>query len=143
MSEPGRATAVQAADKPGGIAMKFLCLGYYDADTMDARPASEIEAIMDQCTPHLRAFYATGQVVVDAGLEPSAKRLRHADGKVEVADGRVADQGLLIGSATIIEARDMDDAIAVASRHPTPQVPAGAAFGWTIEIRPIHSFHQP
>ncbi len=61
----------------------------------------------------------------------------------DVADGRVADGGLLIGSATIIEARDMDDAIAVASKHPTPQVADGAAFGWTIEIRPIHSFQQP
>jgi len=37
----------------------------------------------------------------------------------------------------------MDDAIAVASKHPTHQVAAGAAFGWTIEIRPIHSFQQP
>ena len=42
--------------------MKFLCLGYYDSQTMDALPQAEIAAIMSQCGPPLEAFYGTGQV---------------------------------------------------------------------------------
>jgi hypothetical protein len=121
--------------------MKFLCLGYYDA-AMDARPAAEIDAVMSQCRPHLQAFYATGQVLMDAGLDPPAKHLRNVEGQVTVDDGSVAPHALAIGSATIIEAPDLDAAVALASKHPSSQVAAGAAFGWTIEVRPIHSFHE-
>jgi hypothetical protein len=121
--------------------MKFLCLGYYDA-TMDACPAAEIEAMMSQCRPHLQAFYATGQVLMDAGLDPLAKRLRNREGQVTIEDGAVDPHAPAIGSATIIEAPDLAAAVALASRHPSPQVAAGAAYGWAIEVRPIHSFHE-
>lgn len=37
----------------------------------------------------------------------------------------------------------MDEAVRVASLHPTAQVPAGEQLGWRMEIRPVHYFQLP
>jgi hypothetical protein len=44
----------------------------------------------------------------------------------------------MIGSAFLIEGQDMEEAIRVASLHPTTRVVAGEQLHWGIEIRPIH-----
>ena len=124
----------------GDMKMKFLCLGYLDAAEMDSRPKDEIEAIMHECPPHLENFYNSGQVIVDAGLSSETKCLRRANGKVKVIDGPFIETKEMIGSAFLIEAKDMEEAIRIASLHPTVQVSAGEQFGWGIEIRPIDYF---
>lgn len=57
-------------------------------------------------------------------------------------DGHYDATKEMIGSAFLIEARDMEEAIRVATLHPTAQVAAGEPFGWGIEIRPIHYFEM-
>jgi ketosteroid isomerase-like protein len=123
--------------------MKFLCLGYLDSVTMDARSRAEIDAVMSQCRPHMEPLYATGQVRVDTGLEPVSKVLRRAGRKVKAVDGPYVETKEMIGGAILIEARDMEDAIRVASLHPALQVEAGEELGWGMEIRPIHYFKEP
>jgi len=122
--------------------MKFLCLGYLDYGKMDAHPKDEIDVIMQECPPHLNNFYESGQVIVDAGLGAQSKCLRRENGKIRVMDGPFIESKELIGSAFLIEARDMDEAIRIASLHPTVQMGAGEQFGWGIEIRPIHYFES-
>lgn len=122
--------------------MKFLCLGYLESDKMDARPKDEIDAIMNECPPHLENFYKSGQVIIDAGLASETKCLRRANGKVKVMDGPFIETKEMIGSAFLIEARDMEEAIRIASLHPTVQVASGEQFGWGIEIRPINYFES-
>jgi hypothetical protein len=126
----------------GEMKMKFLCLGYLESDKMDARPKDEIDAIMNECSPHLENFYKSGQVIIDAGLASETKCLRRANGKVKVMDGPFIETKEMIGSAFLIEARDMEEAIQIASLHPTVQVASGEQFGWGIEIRPIHYFES-
>jgi len=123
--------------------MKFLCLGYYDAAKMDALPKPEIDAIMAECRPHLDELYATGQVLIDLGLEADTRSVRRVEGAARIAEGRVVESHALIGSAFVIEARDFEEAIAVASKHPSTQVAAGEQFGWAVEIRPIHTYRAP
>jgi hypothetical protein len=122
--------------------MKFLCLGYLDSAKMDVRPKEEIDAVMHECQPHLEEFYKSGQVMIDAGLSSETKCLRRANGKVKVMDGPFIETKEMIGSAFLIEARNMEEAIRIASLHPTVQVGAGEQFGWGIEIRPIHYFES-
>ncbi|WP_029192541.1 YciI family protein [Paenibacillus harenae] len=122
--------------------MKYLCLGYLDPAKMDSRPKTEIDSVMSECQPHLEEFYKSGQVVIDAGLSMETKCLRRVNGKVRVVDGPFIETKEIIGSAFIIEAQDMEDAIRVASLHPTTQVGAGEQFGWGIEIRPIQYFEN-
>ncbi|MDQ0861929.1 hypothetical protein QFZ72_005408 [Bacillus sp. V2I10] len=122
--------------------MIFLCMGYYNAEKMDARPKEEIDAVMRECQPHLDEFYNSGQVVVDAGLELETKCLRRVNGKVTVTDGPFTETKELIGSVFLIEAKDMEEAIQIASLHPTTQVGTGEEFGFRIEIRPVHYFKK-
>ncbi|TDL32820.1 hypothetical protein E2R51_09115 [Jeotgalibacillus sp. S-D1] len=120
--------------------MIFLCMGYFNAEKMHARPAAEIEALMDECQPHTEKLYQSGKVLLDAGLESETKNLRRVDGKVIVTDGPFTETKELIGSIFIFEAENMDEAIKLASIHPTTQVNKGEEFGWRIEIRPVHTF---
>ena len=120
--------------------MIFLCMGYLTPEKMDARPKAEIEGVMSECQPHLEKFYESGKVMIDAGLEIETKSLRRVNGKVTVTDGPFTETKELIGSIFLIEAEDMDEAIQLASLHPTTQVSRGEEFGWRIEIRPVHYF---
>ncbi|MBB6669478.1 YciI family protein [Cohnella nanjingensis] len=122
--------------------MKYLCLGYFNPEKMDARPKEEIDDVMRECQPRLEELYKTGQVMIDAGLDLEAKSVRRTSGDVRVIDGPFIESKEMIGSAFLIEARDMEEAIRVASLHPAIQVSAGERFGWGIEIRPIHYFEK-
>jgi hypothetical protein len=62
--------------------------------------------------------------------------------KVRITDGPFVETKEMLGSAVLIEARDMEEAIRLASLHPTTQVDAGEHLGWAMEIRPIHYFEQ-
>ena len=123
--------------------MKFLCLGYFQPEKMDGYAPADVDALMDQCRPHLHELYASGHLVVDAGPSLEAKGLRRKGGKVSVTDGPFIESKEMVGSAFIIEAGDMDDAIRIASIHPTTRVPVGEELGWRLVIRPIHHFKQP
>lgn len=122
--------------------MKYLCLGYLEPEKMNARPKAEIDAVMSECQPHLEELYKSGQLIIDAGLSLESKCLRRVNGKVTVIDGPFVETKEMLGSAFLIEARDMEEAIRVASLHPTTQVDAGEQFGWRIEIRPIDYFEK-
>ncbi len=123
--------------------MKFLCLGYFDKDKMDACTQDDIDAMMRDCGPHMRKMYDTRQVIVDAGLDTHTKCLQRVNGTVNVTDGPFTEAKEMIGGAILIDAVDMEDAIRVAKLHPTTQVPVGEQFGWRMEIRPLHYFEMP
>ena len=122
--------------------MKFLCLGYFDSEKMAALSKSELDAVMGKCRPHLEELYKSGQVIIDAGLAVATKTLRRTEGKLKPTDGPYLETKEMIGSAVLIEARDMEDAIRVASLHPSLQLDEGERLGWVMEVRPIHYFEQ-
>ncbi|WP_394122060.1 YciI family protein [Planococcus donghaensis] len=120
--------------------MQFLCMGYFNPEKMNARPTEEIEAVMEECQPHIEKFYESGKVLLDAGLESETKNLQRVKDKVIVTDGPFTETKELIGSIFVFEAEDMDEAIQLASIHPTTQVNKGEELGWRIEVRPVHYF---
>ena len=122
--------------------MKYLCLGYFNPQKMDARPKPEIDAVLQECWAHMKEFNASGQVIVDAGLELQTKCLRRANGTMLVTDGPFTESNEMIGSVFIVEARDIEEAVGLASLHPSMRVGAGEQLGWRVEIRPIHHFQS-
>ena len=48
----------------------------------------------------------------------SAATLRYQNGKMSVTDGPYAETKELLGGLLILEARDLDDAIQLISKHP-------------------------
>ncbi|MDQ0430164.1 hypothetical protein QOZ98_003000 [Planomicrobium stackebrandtii] len=120
--------------------MKYLCLGCFNKEKMDVLPKEKFDAIMQECRVHLKELDKSGHVLVDTGVAQEVKSLRRVDGQLQVDNGRFTQMEKMIGSAFILQARDIEEAIQVASLHPTVQVGYGEQLGWEIEIRAIDSF---
>ena len=55
--------------------MKYLCLGYFNPQKMEAGPKSEIDAVMQECWSHMKEFNASGQVQFSATASDTSARL--------------------------------------------------------------------
>jgi hypothetical protein len=77
----------------------------------------------------------SGHYLGGNALQPThtATTVRSRGGKVSTTDGPFAETKEQLGGYYLIEAKDLNDAIQVASRIPS------AKFG-SIEVRPIHEF---
>jgi len=122
--------------------MMFLVTGYFNADKMNEKTDLEIDQIMATCEPYLQELYASEQVLLDMGLEASMKQLKRESQEISITDGPVTASKEVMGSAFMIEAVDMEDAVRIASIHPTTQVPEAEALGWRLEIRPVHYYRE-
>jgi hypothetical protein len=113
--------------------MKFACLGYVESDSWDAKSKREQDAIIEECFAYDEELFRTGRVDAGAALQgiPTAKTLRWKSGKVMVTDGPFAETREQLGGIGVLEARDMDHAVALMSKHP------GVRHGFPFEIRPI------
>ena len=112
--------------------MKFICLGYYDEKAWEAMSESQRNALMDECFAYDDVLRKNGHFAGGEGLEShrSAATLRWQNGQVAVTDGPYADTKEQIGGFLVLEARDLDHAIELMSRHP------GVKSG-PFEIRPV------
>lgn len=111
--------------------MKFICLGYIDHQAFAAVPAAEQTAMMDRCFAYDEELRANGHYQGGEALQPpgTAMTLRYANGRVVATDGPFAETKEQLGGIMLLEARDLNHAVELISRHP------GAQFGpW--EIRP-------
>ena len=122
--------------------MMFLVTGYFNADKMNGKTDLEIDQIMAKCEPYLQELYASEQVLLDIGLEASMKQLKRESHQIKITDGPVTESKEMMGSTFLIEALDMDDAIRIATIHPTTRVPEAEALGWRLEIRPVHYYRE-
>jgi hypothetical protein len=116
--------------------MRYLCLGYYDAEKFDELSESERRALGEECAPYDREFRASGRLQSVASLAHGTHVvLRPTDSGTSVTDGPFTESKELVGSFFIIEADDMDDAVRIASLHPAARIRAD--LGFAVEVRPI------
>ena len=117
--------------------MRYLCLAYYEPKKLAALSTEERKALVSRCPPHDEALKETGQMILQASLSGtgSSVSIRPRNGKATVTDGPFAETREQVGGFFIIEARDLNEAIRVASKHPAARI--GEDAGWGIEIRPI------
>jgi hypothetical protein len=71
----------------------------------------------------------------------AATSVRPRNGKVLITDGPFAETKEQVGAFFIIEAKALNEAIEVASKHPAAHL--NEHLGWGIEVRPIQFFEQP
>ncbi len=111
--------------------MKYVCLGYIEAGKFENMPESERNAMVDTCFTYDDVLRRNGHFAGGEALQPpgSAVTLRFQGGKVTVTDGPYAETKEQIGGILILEARDLNHAIQLMSKH--PGVRAGP-----FEIRP-------
>jgi len=122
--------------------MKYLCLAYYDEKKFDALPKPELDALVSQCKSHDKALHDSGHLLLVASLAAtlSSASIRPKGGEPSITDGPYAETKEQLGAFFIIEARDLNEAIRVASKHPAAHL--GEHVGWGIEVRPIEFFEQ-
>ena len=120
--------------------MKYLCLAYGDQKKMESLTKSEFEALVAQCRVHDEELRKSGHFVQGESLEWGVTSLRPRNGKVIVTDGPFVETRETVGGMIVIEARDLNEAIRVASLHPAAHL--GEQLGWAIEVREIGTCHQ-
>jgi len=122
--------------------MHYLCLCYYDQKKFEALSESELAALGPACQPHDEALRRSGHLIMVGSLAlPSASRsLRPGSGGPSVSDGPFAATEEPVGAFFLIEAREMGEAIEVASSHPAARL--GERLGWGIEVRPIETLDR-
>jgi len=111
--------------------MKFVCLGYIAPNRFESTAEQERNAMMDCCFNYDDVLRKGGHFAGGEALQPShnAKTLWWKSGKVVVTDGPYAETKEQIGGILILEARDLNHAVELMSKHP------GVQFG-PFEIRP-------
>jgi hypothetical protein len=117
--------------------MKFLALAYYHEKTFEKTTPEEMKAIIAQCEPLDKALNATGKMELVASLAATKDTVsvRPRNGKPSVTDGPYVETKEQLGSFFLLEAKDMQEAIQLASMHPAANL--GENMGWGIEIRPV------
>ena len=112
--------------------MRYLCLVYYDERKLDALSKSEYDALVDEVLAYREVLRKSGHYIVSDGLQPvrTATTIRVHAGRVSTTDGPFAETKEQLGGFMLIEARDLNDAVRVASQ--IPPVRLGC-----IEVRPL------
>jgi hypothetical protein len=122
--------------------VKYLVLCYYDVEKFEAMPKDRLETMIAECKVRDIEFKATGKVdFVASQSDPKTwKCIRGPkDGRPEMTQGPWAEAKEQVGAFFIVDAKDMDEALAVAMKHPGPHV-AGYV-GGGLEIRAC-DFHE-
>ncbi|HUQ71847.1 MAG TPA: YciI family protein [Planctomycetaceae bacterium] len=111
--------------------MKFICLGYADLKKMQDYSPAELSALMEQCLAYDDVLRRGGHFLGGEALQmpDQARTLRMQGGQVMVTDGPYAETKEQLGGILLLEARDLEHAVALMSKHP------GVKFG-PFEIRP-------
>lgn len=111
--------------------MKFICLGYADPTMWEKLSEEQASAMMEECFAYDDELRRGGHFVGGEALQGAntAVTLRFADGEINVTDGPYAETKEQLGGILLLEARDLNHAIALMSRHP------GVRVG-PFEIRP-------
>jgi hypothetical protein len=117
--------------------MKYLCLAFYDEQKFDTLSKADLEAIGARCRPYDEELAKSGHLELAGSLQStrSSTTLRPRNGRVSITDGPFVETKEQIGGFIIIEARDLNEAIRVASKHPAAHM--NEHLGWGIEVRPI------
>lgn len=112
--------------------MKYLCLVYQEEATVDALPEDEYAAIVDDVLDYREELRQRGHYVVSSPLQSvaTATTIRVRNGKVSITDGPFAETREQLGGFYLIDARDLNDAIRVASRMPPARLGC-------VEVRPL------
>jgi hypothetical protein len=105
--------------------MKYLCLVYGEEKQIGAMSD-------DECMAYDEALRTRGQCLASEALQPvqTATIVRVRNGKVSVSDGPFIETNEQLAGFYLVDARDLNDAIQIASQIPPARV-------GSVEVRPV------
>jgi hypothetical protein len=109
--------------------MKYLCLVYLDAKKLAEVPDTECLAFSD-------GLKMSGHRIAAEALQGvhTATTVRVRNGKVSMTDGPFAETKEQLAGFYLIDAKDLDEAVQLASRIPPARV-------GSIEVRPVRELN--
>jgi hypothetical protein len=112
--------------------MKYLLFCCHEEKKLDAMSKSEGETLMDETSAYCEALEKSGHLILAEPLESvqTAMTVRVRSGKVSVTDGPFAETKEQVGGFFLINARDLNEAIQVASKFPSARL-------GSLEVRPV------
>ena len=112
--------------------MKYLSLAWEAEETFAAQSREEWNALRAETLAYVESLEERGHLVLapPLGSARNAASLRVRNGQLSVTDGPFVETKEQLGGFILIEARDLNEAIQLASKWP------GARYG-DIEVRPV------
>jgi hypothetical protein len=113
--------------------MKFVCLGFIDETKYAEIPQADRQRMIEACFAYDDELRRGGHFLGGEALDSAsnAVTLRMKDGEVLVTDGPYVETKEMLGGILLLEARDLNHAVALMSKHP------GVRMG-PFEIRPAN-----
>ncbi len=110
--------------------MKYLCLVYLDEKRLDELPDED-------CVEYDASIRQSGYCLASEALQSvqTATTVRMRGGKLSVTDGPFAETKEQLAGFYMIEARDLNEAIQIASKIPPARVGC-------VEVRPIRPIRE-
>ena len=111
--------------------MRYLCLIHLDESRMAAMPEAEMSELNERHLQYNEELLERGVFIEAEALQPPAAAtcVRVRNGKASLTDGPYAEAKEMVAGFYLIEARDLNEAVQVASR--LPAAPLGV-----VEVRP-------
>jgi hypothetical protein len=118
--------------------MKYLLLIYDDEKVFGKMSEGELGKFMGEYRQFSEQVRASGQYLAGSQLQPvsTATSVRVRDGKRLLTDGPFAETREQLGGYYLVEAKDLDEALAIAARVPSART-------GTIEVRPLVEMSAP
>jgi hypothetical protein len=115
-----------------GIDVKYLCLIYNEERTPAVMPEHERRTLPGEALAYWEDLWRKGHFVAAHALEPghTSTTVRVRNGRLSAREGPVAKIAAELRGVVVIEARDLNEAIRVASQMPE-------ARRASIEVRPV------
>lgn len=112
--------------------MKYLCLAYEEEWTLNAMSREEWDVLRQHTLSYVEELRKKNVLLAAEPLQSvrTASTVRVRNDKLLITDGPFAETKETLGGFFLIEARDLNEAIHVASKWPS------ARFG-SIEVRPL------
>ena len=117
--------------------MKYLCLIYVEEAKRDALPAAEYAALVNDSVEYIEELKRSQHYIAAEPLHSAttAVTVRVRNGTPAVTDGPYAETKEQLGGFFLVDARDLNEAILIASRIPPARI-------GTIEVRAVRDLQE-
>src|SRR5262245_31702430 len=105
---------------------------YNDPELYDALSRADTDGMMRDCLAHADELRRGGTLQESQMLEEAhaAKSVRIRNGRTKITDGPFSEAKEVLGGFNLIEAKDMDEAVRIASEFPWARTGC-------VEVRPV------
>lgn len=116
---------------------QYMLLIYDEEKGWDRLTEEQKAKGMEAYISYTASVRESGHFVAGDALHPTATAttLRKKEGKLLTTDGPFAETKEQLGGYYLIQAKDLDEALAIAARCPAVE------FGGTVEVRPLMQYN--